>query len=72
MQFTATPFREDGRHLQGRLIYSFPLREAQSQSYFSQIDYTSVIDFDDVDRALADQSIAKLRSDLERRISTTY
>ena len=64
VQFTATPFREDGRHLQGRVIYSFPLREAQAQGYFSQIDYTSVIDFDDVDRALAKQSIAKLRSDL--------
>lgn len=64
VQFTATPFREDGRHLQGRLIYSFPLREAQSQRLFSRIDYTSVIDFDDVDRALANQSIAKLRSDL--------
>ena len=44
VQFTATPFREDGRHLQGRVIYSFPLREAQAQRYFSQIDYTSVID----------------------------
>ena len=64
MQFTATPFREDGRHLQGRVIYAFPLREAQAQKYFSQIDYTSVIDFDDVDRALAEQSIARLRSDL--------
>ena len=64
VQFTATPFREDGRHLQGRVIYSFPLREAQAQGYFSQIDYTSVIDFDDVDRVLAEQSIAKLRSDL--------
>jgi superfamily II DNA or RNA helicase len=64
VQFTATPFREDGHHLQGRSVYSFPLREAQSQGYFSQIDYTSVIDFEDVDRALAEQSIARLRSDL--------
>ena len=64
MQFTATPFREDGRHLQGRVIYAFPLREAQAQKYFSPIDYTSVIDFQDVDRAVAVQSIARLRSDL--------
>src|SRR5205085_4027043 len=28
VQFTATPFREDGQHLQGRTIYAFPLREA--------------------------------------------
>jgi superfamily II DNA or RNA helicase len=64
VQFTATPFREDGRHLQGRVIYAFPLREAQAQGYFSVIDYTSVIDFEAVDRALAKQSLAKLRSDL--------
>ncbi|MGI8613294.1 MAG: acyl-CoA dehydrogenase family protein [Nocardioidaceae bacterium] len=41
VQFTATPFREDGKHLQGRTIYSFPLREAQAQGYFSNIDYTA-------------------------------
>jgi superfamily II DNA or RNA helicase len=64
VQFTATPFREDGKHLQGRTIYAFPLREAQAQEYFSQIDYTAVIDFDDLDRAVAEQSIAKLRADL--------
>src|SRR6266545_3428896 len=64
VQFTATPFREDGKHLQGRSIYSFPLREAQAQGYFSRIDYTAVIDFDDVDRAVAEQSVAKLRADL--------
>nr|WP_281353721.1 DEAD/DEAH box helicase family protein [Phytoactinopolyspora mesophila] len=64
VQFTATPFREDGKHLQGRSIYSFPLREAQAQGYFSSINYTAVIDFDDVDQALAQQSVARLRTDL--------
>jgi superfamily II DNA or RNA helicase len=65
VQFTATPFREDGKHLQGRTIYSFPLREAQTQGYFSQIDYTAVIDFHDVDEALAKQSVEQLRQDLD-------
>ena len=65
VQFTATPFREDGRHLQGRILYSFPLREAQAQGYFSTIDYTGVIDFVDVDKTLAKQSVARLRDDLE-------
>ncbi|KRF04696.1 hypothetical protein ASH00_13900 [Arthrobacter sp. Soil782] len=64
LQFTATPFREDGKHLQGRVLYSFPLREAQAQGYFSKIDYKSIIDFGDIDRALAEQSLVKLRSDL--------
>lgn len=65
VQFTATPFREDGKHLQGRTIYSFPLREAQAQGYFSHIDYTAVIDFDDVDSAVARLAIDKLRADLD-------
>ena len=65
VQFTATPFREDGRHLQGRGVYSFPLREAQNQGYFSEIDYTSVVDFDDVDRELARVSVERLRQDLD-------
>lgn len=65
VQFTATPFREDGKHLQGRAIYSFPLREAQAQGYFSRIDYTAVIDFENVDRSLAEQSVARLRADLD-------
>jgi superfamily II DNA or RNA helicase len=64
VQFTATPFREDGRHLQGRMIYSFPLREAQAQGYFSQIDYTAVIDFENIDQAVAERSVAHLRDDL--------
>ncbi|MFC7708659.1 DEAD/DEAH box helicase [Micromonospora lupini] len=65
LQFTATPFREDGKHLQGRILYSFPLREAQAQGFFSQINYTAVTDFEDLDRAVAEQSVAKLRADLE-------
>lgn len=65
VQFTATPFREDGKHLHGRIIYAFPLREAQADGYFSEIDYMSVIDFDNLDRAVAQQSIERLRKDLD-------
>lgn len=64
VQFTATPFREDGKHLAGKTIYSFPLGEAQRDGYFSQIEYRSVIDFEDTDRALAEQAVARLREDL--------
>lgn len=65
VQFTATPFREDGKHLQGRVIYSFPLREAQAQGYFSKIDFKSVVDFEDPDGALASEAVARLRVDIE-------
>lgn len=65
VQFTATPFREDGRHLQGTIIYSFPLREAQEQGYFSAIDFKSIVSLEDPDRALAVEALQRLRSDLE-------
>lgn len=64
VQFTATPFREDGRHLGGRLVYAFPLREAQREGYFSKINYVSVVDFENPDRAIANRAVEQLRSDL--------
>lgn len=63
VQFTATPFREDDKRLGGRIIYSFPLREAQRLGYFSAIDYISVVDFYDPDRAIATQAVVRLRQD---------
>jgi superfamily II DNA or RNA helicase len=53
VQFTATPFREDGQHLQGRFTYVFPLREAQADGVYSRIKYESVYDLIDPDAAIA-------------------
>lgn len=64
LQFTATPYREDGRRLLGRQVYCFPLREAQRLGYFSPIDYTSVIDFTDPDRTIATRAVERLREDI--------
>ena len=64
VQFTATPYREDGRVLGGRLLYAFPLKEAQADGYFAAINYISVIDFADPDRAVATRALEQLRSDL--------
>lgn len=64
VQFTATPYREDGRVLGGRLLYAFPLKEAQADGYFAGINYVSVIDFADPDRAVASRAVNQLRSDL--------
>jgi superfamily II DNA or RNA helicase len=65
VQFTATPFREDGRHVDGQIVYDFPLSEAQRHRYFASINYTSVIDFVDTDRELARQAVDQLRRDRE-------
>ena len=50
--FTATPYREDGRSRPGRPIYRFPLREAQSDGYFTRIEYRAVSSLEGVDSAL--------------------
>ncbi len=34
LQFTATPFREDGRLLDGDIIFKYPLKKAQQEGYF--------------------------------------
>lgn len=65
LQFTATPFREDGRRIAGRIVYTFPLRQAQKHGYFSRINYISVSDFNNSDRAIAVRAIERLREDLD-------
>lgn len=64
VQFTATPFREDGRHIGGRMVYAYPLRSAQQAGYFSSIDFISVLDLGDHDRAVATRAVSRLRDDL--------
>lgn len=64
VQYTATPYREDGRRIAGQIIYTFPLGQAQRQGYFSPINYMSVVEFADPDRAIAVAAINRLRQDL--------
>lgn len=56
LQFTATPFREDGQPLDGKIIYVYPMRQAQSEGYFKPIRFSSVYAFNS---ARADQDIAE-------------
>lgn len=64
VQFTATPFREDGQRLGGKMVYAFSLKDAQTLGVFSNINYISVVDFNDTDRAIAKVAIARLKEDL--------
>ncbi|MFB7379796.1 DEAD/DEAH box helicase [Kitasatospora purpeofusca] len=61
--FTATPFREDGLRLPGRIIFRFPLREAQRDGIFGRINYRAVLGQRDTDRELAEVAVGQLRSD---------
>lgn len=79
LQFTATPFREDGLPLDGKIIYVYPLRLAQQEGYFRQIHFRPVYAFNQTraDRDIAAKVIEELRADQTgkhvamARVSTT-
>ncbi|MDP3849630.1 MAG: DEAD/DEAH box helicase family protein [Luteolibacter sp.] len=66
LQFTATPFREDRSPLGGKVIYNYPLRDAQNDGYFKQIKFLGVFEIEKnaADRAIAEKAIEQLRQDL--------
>jgi superfamily II DNA or RNA helicase len=65
VQFTATPFREDGKPLDGVIVYSYPLRKAQQEGYFRPIRFERVLEFDSkrADAAIAERAVEHLRKD---------
>ena len=66
VQFTATPFRQDGKHMGGEILYSYPLAHAQSEQYFSKIHFRPICNFNSnrSDRILAEYAVEQLRTDL--------
>jgi len=68
VQFTATPFREDGKQLDGDIIYKYPLKKAQEEGYFKPIRFEPVIAFSrkKADQAIAARAIERLRADADR------
>jgi superfamily II DNA or RNA helicase len=71
LMFTATPFREDGRRIPGRIIYNYPLAKAQADGYFKPIHFKEVFEPDETlaDEAIATEALKVLRSDLERGLN---
>ena len=63
VQFTATPYREDGKPLGGRRLYRYPVSVAQRAGYFAEIDYHLVVDLHDRDGALVRPAVRRLRED---------
>lgn len=65
VQFTATPFRNDDRPIEGRRIFTLPLRQAQEQGYFKPIHFKPVLEFDPARRdiAIAEAAVEQLRAD---------
>ena len=67
-QFTATPFRNDHRHIGGRIIFNYKLSDAQSDGYYKPIRLETVEEFGDQsqrDRVIAMRAVEILRTDRE-------
>lgn len=68
LQFTATPFREDGKSLDGEIIYKYPLKKAQAEGYFKPIKFRPIVEFNlkRADKAVAEKAIEQLREDYDK------
>lgn len=69
LQFTATPFREDKKSLEGKVIYHYTLRDAQADGYFQEIEFHPVREYnpDLANHAIATQAIKLLQLDLDNK-----
>ena len=67
VQFTATPFRNDGGNLEGKIIFNYPLVRAQQQGYFKPIRFFPVSEYltSQRDRSIAHKAIEVLQSDIQ-------
>lgn len=67
LQFTATPFREDGKAVDGKRIFTYPLKKAQEEGYFKKINFKPIFEYDpnNVDNAIAEAAVAQLKEDLK-------
>ena len=68
VQFTATPFRNDGNALGGRIIYNYTMGEAQEAEYFRHINLIPVEEYyiDEGDRSIAETAIKQLKADIDQ------
>ena len=64
--FTATPYRNDGKNLQGKIIFNFSLRKAQEQRYYKQINYLPIREYNRklADKKIAERAVQQLREDI--------
>ena len=67
LQFTATPFRRDGKDLEGKTIFSYPLGQAQQDGYFKPIKFKALFDLQEkrADTTIAESAIQQLQDDID-------
>ncbi len=66
-QFTATPFRTDGSRVDGKIIFNYPIKDAQTDGYFKNIEFHPVKEFIDKksDLAIAKKAVQLLKDDIK-------
>ena len=67
VQFTATPFRNDGQRLDGSIIFDYPLKKAQQDGYFKHINFDPIWEYSPTitDAKLAEKAVDVLRRDIK-------
>ncbi|RXJ76985.1 helicase [Arcobacter sp. F155] len=67
VQFTATPFRNDNKRLEGKIIFNFTLKKAQEQGYFKKINFLPVREYDamSADEKIANLAVETLRKSID-------
>jgi superfamily II DNA or RNA helicase len=65
VQFTATPYRNDRKPIEGKVVYNYPLSLALKDECFSKISLVTVDERHPrkKDKAIADAAMARLRDD---------
>jgi superfamily II DNA or RNA helicase len=66
LQFTATPYRNDGQHVDGRIIFNYPLRKAQAEGYFNKLVLRELWDYVEIDESVAKAAVDQIVLDLRR------
>ncbi len=68
VQFTATPFRTDGKKVDGKFIYVYPLAKAQKEGYFRHIQFRAVsgLDETEADKEIIQRVGSQLKLDLDQ------
>jgi superfamily II DNA or RNA helicase len=68
LQFTVTPFRNDGKLVVGKIIFNYPLRKALEEEYFKTINFKPIIAYDrhEADEAIAEKAVEQLREDRQQ------
>ena len=66
MQLSATPFRRDGKLVDGKVVFSYSLRQAQSDGFFRAVEFKPVFEYEqsDAGEAIAKSAISQLKEDL--------